>query len=136
MESGTDPAGRHAGRAVDDYARLDPADLVMIATSDEAIETFKLALELEPTYVDLHYRLGLLYTDRRMFEDAVRHMEIAAEGAPDNEQIRASLALALQNMGLTWAMVPLTLIDFLANNVTAREEAARAWATDSSMGLG
>jgi predicted short-subunit dehydrogenase-like oxidoreductase (DUF2520 family) len=28
-----------AGRAVDDYARLDPADLVMIATSDEAIET-------------------------------------------------------------------------------------------------
>lgn len=28
-----------AGRAVDDYARLGPADLVMIATSDEAIET-------------------------------------------------------------------------------------------------
>ena len=28
-----------AGRAVDDYARLEPADLVMISTSDEAIET-------------------------------------------------------------------------------------------------
>ena len=68
--------------------------------ADEAIETFKSALELEPTYVDVHYRLGLLYTDRRMFEQAVSRMETAAGGAPDNEQIRASLALALQNMGL------------------------------------
>jgi lipopolysaccharide biosynthesis regulator YciM len=50
--------------------------------------------------VDLHYRLGLLYTDRREFDKAVQHMEQAAEGAPDNQQIRASLALSLQNMGL------------------------------------
>jgi Flp pilus assembly protein TadD len=67
---------------------------------DEAIETFNSALELEPEYVDLHYRLGLLYTDRHLFNQAVSHMEIAAGGAPHNEQIRASLALALQNMGL------------------------------------
>lgn len=67
---------------------------------DEAIETFRTALEIRPQFVDLHYRLGLLYTDRRQFEDAVQHMEQAATGAPDNEQIRAGLALSLQNMGL------------------------------------
>jgi Flp pilus assembly protein TadD len=55
---------------------------------------------LEEGYVDLHYRLGLLYTEQQMFDQAVSHMETAAGGAPHNEQIRASLALALQNMGL------------------------------------
>lgn len=67
---------------------------------EESIETFKRALDIEPDYVDLHYRLGLLYTDRKQFEEAVKHMEQAAAGAPDNGQIRASLALSLQNMGL------------------------------------
>lgn len=67
---------------------------------DEAVETFQRALEIQPGYVDLHYRLGLLHTDRRQFEQAVRHMEAAAEGAPQNGQIRSTLALALQNMGL------------------------------------
>lgn len=66
----------------------------------EAIETLHRALDIEPYYVDLHYRLGLLYTDRHEFDKALEHMEAAAEGAQDNEQIRATLALALQNMGL------------------------------------
>jgi tetratricopeptide (TPR) repeat protein len=67
---------------------------------DQAIETFKRALEIKPQFVDLHYRLGLLYTDRRQFDQAVAEMEIAAAGKQDNEQIRAGLALSLQNMGL------------------------------------
>jgi len=67
---------------------------------EEAIETFKQALDIEPRYVDLHYRLGLLYTNRRQFAEAVRHMEASADGACDNERIRAGLALSLQNMGL------------------------------------
>lgn len=66
----------------------------------EAVETFKKALELKAHYVDVHYRLALLYTDRRELAEAVKHMEAAVEGAPDNGQIRASLALSLQNMGL------------------------------------
>jgi len=57
-------------------------------------------LDIAPSFVDLHYRLGLLYTDRRRFEEAARQMEAAVAGAPDNEQVRAGLALALQNMGL------------------------------------
>jgi tetratricopeptide (TPR) repeat protein len=65
---------------------------------DEAIETLKRALEIQPQYVDLHYRLGLLYTDRRQFDQAVQHMEAAA--TQDHGEIRAGLALALQNLGL------------------------------------
>ena len=67
---------------------------------EQAVETFRRALDLKPQYVDLHYRLGLLYTDRRQFEEAVRHLEKAAEHSPGNQQIRAMLALSLQNMGL------------------------------------
>jgi len=66
---------------------------------EQAIRTFHRALDIEPHFVDLHYRLGLLYTSREQFEQAVRHMEAAA-GAKDNDQIRAALALSLQNMGL------------------------------------
>jgi len=71
-----------------------------LGLTDEAMETFRRALELHPHYLDLHYRLGLLYTDRHRFEEAVQHMERAASGACHNQQLRATLALALQNMGL------------------------------------
>ncbi len=71
-----------------------------LGQSDEAIETFKRVLDIESEYVDMHYRLGLLYTDRRQFDLAVKEMEAAAQGAPDNTQVRAALALSLQNMGL------------------------------------
>ena len=68
---------------------------------DQAIETFQKALELKGEYVDLHYRLALLYTDRHRFPEAVAEMEKAADLAPGSKQIRAALALSLQNMGMT-----------------------------------
>jgi Flp pilus assembly protein TadD len=66
----------------------------------QAIETFRRAVELKPQHVDLHYRLALLYTDGRQFAQAVEQIEQAAGLAPDNPQVRAALALSLQNMGL------------------------------------
>jgi len=71
-----------------------------LGQTDEAIETFKRVLDIKSEYVDMHYRLGLLYTDRRQFDLAVKEMEAASEGSPDNTQVRAALALSLQNMGL------------------------------------
>ena len=66
---------------------------------DDAIETFQKSMDVRPDCLDLHYRLGLLYTNRKEFDQAVRHMEAAA-GGTDDGQIRAGLALSLQNMGL------------------------------------
>ena len=71
-----------------------------LGQSDQAIKAFKRVLDINSEYVDMHYRLGLLYTDRRQFDLAVREMEAASDGAPDNTQVRAALALSLQNMGL------------------------------------
>lgn len=71
-----------------------------LGRSDEAMACFRRGLELRPRYVDLHYRLALLHTDRRQFEEAVKHMAAADGIAADNPRLRASLALALQNMGL------------------------------------
>ncbi len=101
------------GEAMDEFAKaveINPAYVRAIiklgvtqqelGMVDQAVETFKKVLEVHPKFVDLHYRLGLLYTDRRQFAEAVRHMEAAADGAPDNDQVRAGLALSLQNMGL------------------------------------
>lgn len=67
---------------------------------EEAMETFSRVLDIRPHFVDVHYRLGLLYTSRGEMEKAVKHMESAVAGSPENRQIRASLALSLQNMGL------------------------------------
>ncbi|MFB3891092.1 MAG: tetratricopeptide repeat protein [Phycisphaerae bacterium] len=118
------------GEAMEQFARavqLSPAYVQAIiklgitqqelGMSEQAVATFQQALEIKPQYVDLHYRLGLLYTDRREFEAAAKEMEKAAAaqeaqkaasgdvertaaGAPGNGQVRAGLALALQNMGL------------------------------------
>lgn len=66
---------------------------------DDAIETFKKSMNVRQDCVDVHYRLGLLYTNRRNFGEAVRHMEVAA-GDDGDGRVRAGLALSLQNMGL------------------------------------
>ncbi len=67
---------------------------------DAAIETCRMALALRQDAIDLHYKLGLLYTDREAFTRSVKQMEQAAGGGADSGQIRAGLALSLQNMGL------------------------------------
>lgn len=71
-----------------------------LGQTDEAIAAFRQALELRHDYVDLHYRLAVLYTDRRQMSRAVEHLEQASGLAPGNQQVRISLALSLQNLGL------------------------------------
>ena len=101
------------GEAIEQFARaveINPTYLQAVirlgitqqelGRSEEAIQAFKQALEIRPGYVDLHYRLGLLYTDGRQFEEAAEHLAAAVAGAPDNTQLRAFLAMALQNLGL------------------------------------
>ncbi len=71
-----------------------------LGRTDQAIAAYRRALELEPRYVDLHYRLGLLYTEGKRFGEAVGHLEQAESIAGGNGDVRAALAVALQNMDL------------------------------------
>jgi tetratricopeptide (TPR) repeat protein len=65
-----------------------------------AIEIFRNAMDVSQDQIDQHYRLGLLYTDRRRFEEAVREMEQAEDDTDHPPRIRNGLALSLQHMGL------------------------------------
>jgi len=67
---------------------------------EEASRALARAVEVEPEYVDLHYRLGLVYADRGLWSLAVEHYRRALRGGMVEETVEASLALALENMGL------------------------------------
>ena len=67
---------------------------------DEAADALGRAVHVEPAYVDLHYRLGLVYADRGLWPMAVDQYRHALARKPDEEAVEASLALALENMGL------------------------------------
>lgn len=67
---------------------------------EQAVETFSRSLQVDQAQIDLHYKLGLMFVDRNEFETAVRHMEEAAGAVEDAGQVRAGIALSLQNMGL------------------------------------
>jgi tetratricopeptide (TPR) repeat protein len=66
---------------------------------EQAVKTFSQSLQIDQGQMDLHYKLGLMFVDRGEFEAAVRHMEEAAP-AEDAGEVRAGVALSLQNMGL------------------------------------
>lgn len=67
---------------------------------DEAGSTLSRAVTLQPEYVDLHYRLGLVYADQGLWPLAVEQYREALAHCPGEETVEASLALALENMGL------------------------------------
>lgn len=63
----------------------------------EAVVTFKRAMDVDDGCIGLHYRVALLYSDGRALQEAFGEVDAACA---DSEQIRAGLALSLQNMGL------------------------------------
>jgi tetratricopeptide (TPR) repeat protein len=70
---------------------------------EEARKVLEKAVNLQPEYVDLHYRLGLVYADQGLWPLAVEEYRRALSRSrqPNAEGVEASLALALENMGLT-----------------------------------
>jgi tetratricopeptide (TPR) repeat protein len=68
---------------------------------DEATKSLEKAVNLKPEYVDLHYRLGLVYADQGLWPLAVEEYRRALSRQSNAEGVEASLALALENMGLT-----------------------------------
>ena len=64
-----------------------------------ALEMLQEILQINTEFVDLHYRLGLMYCDRLQFELAVEHFQFDGS-QPSQENVYENLHLALQNMGL------------------------------------
>jgi tetratricopeptide (TPR) repeat protein len=67
---------------------------------EEATTALSKAVNLQPQYVDLHYRLGLVYADRGLWPLAVEQYRKALDKQPSSAGVQSSLTLALENMGL------------------------------------
>jgi tetratricopeptide (TPR) repeat protein len=54
----------------------------------EAAEDFEKAVELSPENADIHYNLGLLYTDMNSFEKALAAFEKALQLKPSDKSAK------------------------------------------------
>jgi len=65
-----------------------------------ALAAFQQALRLDAKDVDMHYRLGLLFAQRNQFDLATEEFERVLPVGEGGAAFRASLVLALQNIGM------------------------------------
>jgi tetratricopeptide (TPR) repeat protein len=65
----------------------------------EAEESYRGMLQIDPGYVPALLRLGLVCNDARRFEEAARHLRLAAEREPANPYSHEELAEALYGLG-------------------------------------
>jgi len=66
---------------------------------EEAIESYRRAIELDPDYASPHTMLGALYETQGRLEEALREHRRAVELQPENSMRHASLASVLHKMG-------------------------------------
>ncbi len=68
--------------------------------SEETLDVFVQALQLDQRQVNLHYELGLLFTQYNRFDLAAESFEASLAGKEGGAEFRHNLALALQNIGM------------------------------------
>ncbi len=68
--------------------------------AEEAAETLNRAFEYDADLVAQHYQLGLLFSQPERFELTLEQFAAVLSADPHSLDIRASLALALDNVGL------------------------------------
>ncbi|HXC68922.1 MAG TPA: tetratricopeptide repeat protein [Pyrinomonadaceae bacterium] len=59
---------------------------------DQAIKYYREVLELEPTFLPAHFRLGQAYIQKEMYEEAVAELQLAMPPTGDDPEVLASLA--------------------------------------------
>jgi hypothetical protein len=75
--------------------------LLIKGQADEAIEQFRIALQLRPDYAEAHNNLGSAYSDKGWIDVAIEHYLIALQLKPDHPLIHFNLGLAYKEKGLT-----------------------------------
>lgn len=74
-------------------------DLEAAAHADEARDTYRRALELEPAHADAHINLGRLLHDAGEIEAASAHYRLALAARPEDRTARFNLAVAFEDRG-------------------------------------
>ncbi len=73
--------------------------LIELNKTQEGIEQFRLALEIEPDYASAHYNLGNALYRQRSFEEAAEHYRETVKINPNHVKARTGLGNALAAMG-------------------------------------
>lgn len=87
--------GRDEGMTADDW--YDSALDLEPVSSDDAIEAYRRALELEPSHADAHLNLGRLLHEAGRVEEAERHYRHAADADPGSARAFYNLGVALED---------------------------------------
>src|SRR5262249_35652120 len=69
--------------------------LVGLGRLDEAVATYKKAIELQPNLYEAHYNLALALTNQEKHSDAIAELRIAIKLQPNNANAHSRLSLAL-----------------------------------------
>jgi TolB-like protein/Flp pilus assembly protein TadD len=68
---------------------------------DQAIKYYQEVLELEPTFLPAHFRLGQAYIQKEMYEEAIAEFQLAMPPTGDDPDVLASLAFVYAISGQT-----------------------------------
>ena len=66
---------------------------------DEALESYRRCVALDPDNAAAHNNMGLIYSDKRDFENAIREFEEILKIFPDHPTGLKNLELAKRNIG-------------------------------------
>jgi tetratricopeptide (TPR) repeat protein len=67
---------------------------------DQAIATYKQAIELDPTFTDAILGLAMAYADAKMFDEAIEQGKKLVELTPDDTLAHTSLSMFYQRKGM------------------------------------
>lgn len=67
---------------------------------DEAIQTYREALDIDPSFTDAILGLAMAYADAKMFDEAIEQGKRLVELTPDDTLAHTSLSMFYQRKGM------------------------------------
>lgn len=92
-----DEEGRDEGMTADDW--FDAAVDLEAVSAEEAVESYRRALELDPDHADAHLNLGRLLHEAGSVEAAEDHYRRAVSADPESARAFYNLGVALEDQG-------------------------------------
>src|SRR5262249_50286106 len=67
---------------------------------DEALESYRRAIDLKPDQAEAHYQIGLICHGRKLLEEATRAYRLAIEARPQFAEAYNNLGVVFHDLGL------------------------------------